>query len=217
MDNQKKSKEIKIHKISFKYLKRFSTNKKPKKKNSCTSCLYKEKKNSIQNSSIKNIIKKIKDKYSMIDNNLIKSQRRNKSSNKLFGYKFNKQLFLKQKSYKTIEEEKNNNFTTNETPINIKISQLNDENKKKSIKELKRCKTVCNNNKKILNNKVNEQETKNNINKVKKRKNGKKEIKLGKKKANNKSQKYNEKSEEKRQLENFTKNIKNKFLCCFFL
>ena len=215
MDNQRKSKEIKIHKIDFKNAKRFVPNKKnPHKKNSYTPGLYKEKKNSIQNISQINLINKIEEKYAMIDNNnLIKAQKRDESPKKLFYYKFNS-------PYKKIKEDKNNNCNINETPINVTISQTNEDNRKKSSKELKRCKTVCNNNKKILKEQENDLATRNNninMNKAKKGKNGKKEIKLGKKKTNNKSQKNSLKIEEKGKIENLTKNIKNKFLCCFLL
>ena len=220
MDNQRKSKEIKIHKINFKNAKRFSINKRRNKKNSYTPCIYKDKKNSIQNSSLKNIIKRIESKYSMLDNNNLTkaAPRRNASSNKLFDYKFNKQL-LNQKSFKKIEDEKKNNCTTtNETPVKIKISETNKENKKRNSKELlKRCKTVCNNNKNI---KVHENEKDididSNIN-TNKAKIKKKEKKLGKQKTINKTNNYDVNIEEKGKIKNLTNNIKNKFLCCFLL
>lgn len=223
MDNQKKNKEMKIKKINFKNAKRYNINKKTKKKNSYTPCLINDKKNSIQESSINNLIKKIEDKYSMIDNkNLNIISKRHKSTNKIFIYKFNNTPFIKEKTYKNIEDEKNNNCTTNEIPINTKISQINENNKKKSSKELlKRSKTVCNNNKKILKDQENEQDTKNNINininKAKKGKNDKKEIKIGKKKTINKNQKKEEVIEDKGKGENLKTYIKNKFLCCFLL
>ena len=213
MDNQRQNKEIKIHKIDFKNAKRLVINKKPIKKKSYTPSLYKEKKNSIQNISQINLINKIEERYAMIDNNnLIKTQKRNKSSKKLIHYKFNN-------PNKKIKEEKNNNCNINETPISITISQINEDNKKKSSKELKRCKTVYNNNKKILNVQENDHASKNNnnINKVKKGKNGKKEIKIGKKRANSKSKNNNLKIKEKGKIENLAKSIKNKFLCCFLL
>lgn len=217
MDNHRKSKEIKIHKINFKNAKRYSIYKRRNKKNSYTPCLSQEKKNSIQNSSINNLIKKIEDKYCMMDkNNILKGPRRNKSSNKLIVYKFNNNPFLKQKSIKKIDEEKNNNCTTNETPMNIKNSQTKEENKKRSSKDLlKRCKTVCNNNKNLKTNEK-EQDTNNNLN-INKSKKGKNDKKLGKKKTINKTKDQDAKIEEKGKVENLTKNIKNKFLCCFLL
>ena len=152
----------------------------------------------------------------MDKNNILKGPRRNKSSNKLIVYKFNNNPFLKQKSIKKINEEKNNNCTTNETPINIKISQTKEDNKKRSSKDLlKRCKTVCNNNNnKNLKTHENEQDANNiiNINKSKKGKNCKK---LGKKKTINKTEDQDVKIEGKGKIENLTKKIKNKFLCCF--
>ena len=88
--------------------------------------------------------------------------------------------------------------------------------KKRSSKDLlKRCKTVCNNNKNLKTNEK-EQDTNNNLN-INKSKKGKNDKKLGKKKTINKTKDQDAKIEEKGKVENLTKNIKNKFLCCFLL
>ena len=134
--NQKKHKDIKIHKVDinkFKKAKKFNRYKSSKE------IFYSANKNPLleqkrlnQITGLDSFVNNIEKKYSLkINNNLVKQPKRFNSSQKLNLFKFNDVSTAK---YYKGEEEKNNGGQT--TSINEKIGKKTDKNKIKHCKSL---------------------------------------------------------------------------------
>ena len=203
--NQKKHKDIKIHKVDinkFKNAKKFKRHKSSKEifflanKNHLL-----EQKRSIQITGLDSFVNNIEKKYSLkINNNLVKQPKRYNSSQKLNLFKFND--LSTAKNYKG-EEEKNNGGQT--TSINVKIGKKTDNNK------IKHCKSLH----------INKNNQLNIFKKIKNDTHGgedKKKKKDEKSKKNKiiKEEKKNDDDDENCNKKNggYVKNKKFKFLCC---
>lgn len=213
--NQSKHKEIKFHKANFKNAKKISKIKSSKQILSLCEHNSNESNNGtkkyMKSSSLANVYKNIENKYLIaINKNLIKNQKLNRNS------KFKKMnLFLKQKTFKKIEEEKNEEY---QEPIKNPILGQNNFLEKNEISKnkIKRCKSMFNkNSNKDLNIIENEENTfYNNSNKKLKIKKEKetKETKYNKNKINKGDKKIDDDTHEK--SEDLVDNFKQKFFCC---
>ena len=119
IQNQKKHKEVKFHKVNFNNPKKFIRNKTSNKMISLKTNYYeiknKEKEKASLNSAIDNIIRKVEDKYSTFEvNNLLKAPKRNFSSKKINNN--NNKNLMKEKE----ESKKGRNYRSSEF---LKIGQ----------------------------------------------------------------------------------------------
>ena len=210
IQNQKKHKEVKFHKVNFNNAKKIIRNETSNKMIFLKTNHYlnnKEKEKTFQISAIDNLIRNVEDKYSTLEvNNLLKAPKRNFSSKKINNN--NKNLMNKK------EQEESKNGRNYQLSKFLKIGQnLKVYRKYNSCKKLIHFKKFCNINK-DTNSLKNEQETYcNNISKGKKRIKSKKDIKIKKDKFYNEVNKLNDNNQEKEKYENFV-NKKSKILFC---
>ena len=205
IQNQRKHKEVKFHKVNFNNAKKFIRNKPSNKmiflKTNHYQINTKEKEKTFQFSAIDNLIRNVKDKYSTLEvNNLLKAPKRNFSSKNINN---NNKNLMNEK-----EKEESKNGRKYQLSKFLKIGQ-----NLKVYRKYNSCKKLCNINKDI-NSLKNEKETySNNISKGKKKIKNKKDIKIKKNKFYNEVNKLNDNNQEKEKYENFV-NKKSKILFC---